>query len=586
MAYREQPELSLLAFLTALRKAAQALPSGEIIERLLKYGETLPVEQRAAFLQRFAGFQADVGTPPAAYTSDESLAEDVDAFVDRVKSQSYVEGSDWDYQSDDLVTWGDESWADEMADLFARVDQAFFAGDFATAAAAYPKLLKLFALPDETGEGYFPGESDPVEMVGINAQETVARYLRSLLGNNDAWDIDTFVDELIELSGQLYQTFSLKTILEASPQPFSQTGPFLLELEPILSEHRKQSPGYGVPDWGLLLREAVLLQGGTDGLGTLAHAQGATMPEAYYEWILALRREGRDDEALRATRKAVEKVKIPQAKGVLANALVTLLDERGEHEGALQGAQLAWRSYPTLFNLKVYLAYSQPDLAEMLTRIDTEYTLVQHGDITFSRLEGGGNATRILIQALAGDYDRIATEARTSKGVGWSSPEHIGYSAYAALLLAATEPPTLPPASSHLANLVRLLEDRAKSGGLETIMPSAVSEQSAVDIPALLIARLAVLSTRQARQSAYREAAKQVALRRVEDIVSNQHRNAYDRAAQIAVAYAEMLKLSGHPGDATAIPKELVARFPRHSAFRAELQTAWRSSSVVRGMAW
>jgi hypothetical protein len=200
-----------------------------------------------------------------------------------------------------MITWGDETWAEEMADLFRRIDALFFVGDFTGAADAYPKLLSLFDLPNETGEGYFPGESDPVDMVGIDVKETGARYLRSLLGSNGEWNIEKFVGAYAELVQQFSHPLSLKAILEASPQPLADTDRFLGEVEPMLAARSQSATGYSHPDWHKLLREAVLLRSGTNGLGTLAREQGKAVPETYYEWILALRSEGRDNEALQAT---------------------------------------------------------------------------------------------------------------------------------------------------------------------------------------------------------------------------------------------------------------------------------------------
>ena len=579
-------ELTLLAFLTALRKELQALSAEDVIERLIKYGETIPAEQRQIFLRHFSITQNTVGAGTVeGYVPDDTLAEDVDAFVNNVKSKSYVEGWDWDYHTDAMVVWGDESWADDMAYFFENIDTAFFAADFATAAAEYPKLLALFDLPSETGEGYFPGESDPLEMVGINIQETVARYLRSLLGNDGEWNIDTFTAELAKMSGRFARTFSIKSILEASPQPLHNTDQFFRELEPAVAARSQHAPGYGHPDWPKLLREVVALRGGTEGIGALAHEQGATMPETYYEWILALRREGQDEEALHAAREGVTAVQIPQARGVLANALATMLDERGKGEEALQAKQLAWRSYPTLYNLKVLLAHGHPDIPEMLRRIAAEYALVGRGEITFSQLAYSSSSMRILMQALAGDYDQLAREAHNARGLGWSPFDHTGYSFYTALLMALLDPPALPPAGSQLATLLQQLAGYVNTGGLETIMPTSPSALQVVDIPALLIAQLARHPELREHHAVYRDAARQLAFRRVEDIVGNQQRNAYGQAAQLAVALAEALQLSGHPTEAAAIPKELVARFPHHSAFRKELNSTWRASLVVRGMA-
>jgi len=65
-----------------------------------------------------------------------------------------------------------------------------------------------------------------------------------------------------------------------------------------------------------------------------------------------------------------------------------------------------------------------------------------------------------------------------------------------------------------------------------------------------------------------------VTKRRVNDIVSNQHRGSYDRAAVLLAACAETLRLQGNDRKAHALLDDTRQRFPRHRAFHTELKTA------------
>ena len=62
----------------------------------------------------------------------------------------------------------------------------------------------------------------------------------------------------------------------------------------------------------------------------------------------------------------------------------------------------------------------------------------------------------------------------------------------------------------------------------------------------------------------------EAAQKRVEDIVSNQHRRAYDRAALVTAACTDTLKIT-NPPKATEFFWKIQNKFPRHSAFQAEL---------------
>jgi hypothetical protein len=65
-----------------------------------------------------------------------------------------------------------------------------------------------------------------------------------------------------------------------------------------------------------------------------------------------------------------------------------------------------------------------------------------------------------------------------------------------------------------------------------------------------------------------------VAQQRVDAIVSNKHRGSYDKAAVLAVACAEVLRLRGDEAAASTLVDDVRARFPRHRAFQAEVKIA------------
>ncbi|MGC8001019.1 hypothetical protein, partial [Salmonella enterica] len=61
-------------------------------------------------------------------------------------------------------------------------------------------------------------------------------------------------------------------------------------------------------------------------------------------------------------------------------------------------------------------------------------------------------------------------------------------------------------------------------------------------------------------------------------IVSRGHRNAYDRAALLAVAVGEAMRAMGDRDGAATWLAQVRAAFPRHSAFKRELENAAKRS--------
>lgn len=64
------------------------------------------------------------------------------------------------------------------------------------------------------------------------------------------------------------------------------------------------------------------------------------------------------------------------------------------------------------------------------------------------------------------------------------------------------------------------------------------------------------------------------ARKRIEAIVSNQHRGIYDEAANLTVACAELLRLRGDDRVADELVAYIRERFHRYRAFQRELQSA------------
>ncbi len=67
--------------------------------------------------------------------------------------------------------------------------------------------------------------------------------------------------------------------------------------------------------------------------------------------------------------------------------------------------------------------------------------------------------------------------------------------------------------------------------------------------------------------------------RRTAAVVESKHRGAYGRVATLVVAAAEALTLRGGPG--ANLIAETLSRYPRHTAFRRELEDAAQASPLL-----
>ena len=75
--------------------------------------------------------------------------------------------------------------------------------------------------------------------------------------------------------------------------------------------------------------------------------------------------------------------------------------------------------------------------------------------------------------------------------------------------------------------------------------------------------------------------ASRVVEQRVAAIVTAKHRRAYERAARLAVACGEAIALARDDGEGAAFVGEIRNRFPRHYAFRDELDRVTTHSPLL-----
>lgn len=334
-------------FLAVLEQRLAALPVDDLLAALVAHAERLPVRDREAFLAIFPAPSAVVSQVPGprAVPSPDGtrLLADIDVFVDRVRSGAFFEGWGWDDDLHEERAWGDESWVGEMDDLFAVAADAFLAGDLALARDAYGRLLGTFDLDQEVGT--FCGPSIPSDMVATDVPEAVARYLRAVYETTPLSErAEELYDRYADLN-HLAPATSLHTIADTQRAGLPDLDDFLPAWIEVLTEH---TSGHWARDHQRLLTEATVCYAGTDGLATVARRPGDHQSTAYLDWIDALTRDGRLDDAAAAAREALIITGPPAERSAeVADRLGDLTARLGDRAAALDARRTAWRTHRT-----------------------------------------------------------------------------------------------------------------------------------------------------------------------------------------------------------------------------------------------
>jgi hypothetical protein len=583
-------KMPLKAFWEAVEQRLAASSADELRAILRTIAHETPPGGRRAFLTRLGPVEGvDVALPQAAQPED--LLSDIDDLA-RELEDTMQHADAWEdrYDGDEYYDEGDslgpyEEFVEPLTGLYNRTQAAFDRGDVALARAAYRKLFDLLGLEDDYGRGVSASD-----LTGMDAGEAAARYLRAVYESESATGRPrALYEQMRQAQTRLGSSRPmLDDLVQISPRSLPDREQFLADWIAFL---RTQSAPSG-SDADAWLREAVRLAQGTPGLEALARAEGQTRPRAYLDWLTALEQEGRYREVLAAAQEALQALpaRLP-IRAAVADHLYTAAVRLNEAPAQRLGRWEAFAAKPTLPRLL--------DLWEAAAGEEERTVLMQralqHAQDYSAHPPGrpdealwiGDDLERpawvtspVLAHVclLAGDWDAAHHLAAQGKALGWSSSESaqgLVVSAYLVLLSGKT-PGTLSPNLERLwqwamQNSVASWEWEDEQGNSTTKrLERAYAEH---------LAHVQWTADRQGRSLAW---CLDVAQRRVNAIVGDKHRSSYDKAAVLTVACAEVLRLRGDKAAADALVGEVRNRFPRHSAFQAEMKTALRQ--VERGL--
>ena len=542
-------------FMKRVEACLDRLSHDELKRRLRDHAETLSFNEREAFLELFEE------EPEAPGSVAENLLEQVDELVSDLESGAYYDGWGWDSELREERPYGDESWAPTMDSLFAEAAKAFLAKNWSLAAQAYGPLLGTFEL-----EEAFSGSAYPEQMLDTDLVEARQRYLRAVYeAAPPAERVKALVQAIADLEDRGWPEFSLQALEETTGTPLPGLDRFLPswveELESLTVE-----PSYLDRYRANALAEAVVRHGGIEGLAKLARGHGDRHPEFYDRWLAELVRADRLEEALAAASEGMERVVDGPASATLADRAASLAERMRRPDLVKRARRWAWRRSPTEERfLRLQPTTDDPTGHRLACE---EIEAAGRGELELP------NPLRFRLKLLADDLKTLVAETAKAQPVGWSYGWTLGSVTVPFLLVGASGAGPVPEGTmlAHLWDEVvtgTLRRERGWLGG--ALQPDAQSKPvEEVDLTWAPLVRAAIARTmaHPADRTKALEGARKAVEKRIEAIVSGGHRNAYARAAVLAVAVGEAMNLGGDRDEANAWLVGVRATYPRHSAFK------------------
>jgi tetratricopeptide (TPR) repeat protein len=543
--------LGLGPFLKEAEKRIDGLSKEEIKAILLMKAKNLKPTEREFFL---AGL-----TPrkkAEVVIDDDTLLSEIDDFVKRIEDGEYSTGWGWDDEIHDEREWGDESWAEDMDELFDRAGELFLSGDMKLASLAYGKLLKAFHMHEETG--HFPGQLAPTEMVETDLDEAKTRYLRALYETNDKKERAKIIFEEIEdLRYVGSSDFDIKTVEDAlttKPEDWRQ---FLEDMKGILLEsvlaQNMRVLGY-VKNLDMLCSIIFELEG-LGGLSRLAKEHGNKLHKVYLVWISKLQEAGKDREAVEAYQQSLNV--IPPQTHIRAEIsdLAALSAKKIKDENVF-------------FEMHKEAFFSSPDIGRLLSLRESAMSSgqlkVMEDVVSFLEEHQGkhsfiSNPKELLVQAyiLIENYEKMWDVTSKGEPLGWSGSNSSQAGAVPFLMVSSVR--GIPLKSDSV--IIKVWRGKEGYEDEQSKRFKAVVEKD--------ILGKDISGEERIKQIKW---ATSIVEKRVDAIVSNKYRGSYDKAALLLVGCVEALNLLDRSIEAQTFFEKIRLRYNRHSAFQQEIR--------------
>jgi len=381
--------------------------------------------------------------------------------------------------------------------------------------------------------GHLPGDPDYRNMLKVDLDEQVALFLRSVYMNSAPKERPASLYESMIEYGYLAPSIKLKSIMDALEALLPDFDTFLVKWIEFLKNQNQMHVSE-------LLREAVFLKGGVPAISEFARLYADKYPKAYIDWIAALEMEDDTDPVIQVAREGLSR--IPRDYTVRAEVAETISrigEKLNDNKLELEGYRECFCSNPSMgYLLNLYIAAIECGCFEEI-RDEAEQRIMElRGK---SRIPANNYHNReqntsfasegILFNALllGGRYEKVFEMCKGKGPLGWSSGEN-PKPVFVTFMMVV-----LSKEGRYSKVLYKQWEDAIGNTSY------SVSKEYIEKYKRVIDRIKEYIQLTREQEEFYLKWCKNEIGRRVDAIVSNQHRGSYHKAAGLLVAMAETL---------------------------------------------
>ncbi|MEW6428730.1 MAG: hypothetical protein AB1568_11925 [Thermodesulfobacteriota bacterium] len=564
--------LALRPYLERVESLCRPLDREALQRLFLSLAREVPAGGRAAFLHDLTGLLAGRTTGEPAPVRDtikriEVLERQMARRAEAMEDGSYWgEYDDGEYYHDDPPILTAEMEA-EVADCLEETGQLFRQGLLAEARQVYSRLFAAVRIAEEHGHDWSRNKA--------GLREGRARHCRAvyeltagkkrLSAMLAAMEIEAdggpFGDEV---PGDVPL---LQDVIDAQTGDLPGLAEFLLQWDKALSGGKIANTRLAA-----LRLEAAFMLGGVAGVAALARQWRAEQPLGYVTWCDRLRSDSDWKGMAAAAREGLAELPPGYPRAAAAARLIEAGQALGDRPTVLEGRRERFRSLPAATTLLSLLAAAGRGPARQ-----QELSLALDVMKKLTRTPMFDSCLYAKTLLMAGRLPEAFALAEKAKPVGWSYGSPAGVVFAAVLHLAA--------GGRESGAVSALLHAYGDAHGYDLDQEPCASDAVCASIPEEIVHGLALAGPDETALARYLEWARTIGEKRVNHIVANKHRGAYDRAAQVLAALAETRCVRSGKAEAQRLLDDYYRnRYNRFSAFRACLRSAVGQSPLLRGV--
>lgn len=571
----KKTQIALKPYLDKITEHCSALSNKELTDVIISLAKDVPTSARVQFLEKIESClpgRKSTAVPEADSVEQiiddiEALKESIEERIDSIEDGSYWDDPDeWEYDGyyDDEPEYVSQDQAKELASFFNDAEDLFMDDRLEDARKVYNALFILISYVKENA--YFSLGHE------IDIREARARYCRCVYDTSDrdkrldafaaAMEIDIFSSYNENEYDEDYPL--MQDVVDARPGEMDDMESFLSAWKNVLAKKGTK----GRP--AVLLLETVNRLEGINGVSSLAKKWKNNQPQGYLFWLDILKEENDQKGIIKVGTEGLKALKQGRFRERVAKFIIDAAGKLNDTKVSLMGRRERFFSRMNDQNLLDLV-----DEAIKRDERDKELGVVISHFKSRKSIDDDQKALYVKTLLMAGQLDTVFAMTKKEKSVGWSYHSNAGVVFGSALSVLAGH-------SEKADTIKTLLKGYANQRSVYSERFS-VDDEMGTSFYEEIISGLKPKNFTKAKRTEYLAWAEKIGKRRIEHIVSNKHRRAYERAAQVLGSLAEAYAAMGQKNKAVKIlHKYYNEKYNRFSAFRREVKAVVKDSNLLK----